>query len=145
MKTSNWIERGFASLEAHKWFDGIQLLRGALQRAFRLNQPEEVELIIQKTSEYLLSNQKSDLFCHFVLEVLPLFGKKNQDRKWIKIIPIIIDTLRRGKLSECTNKFLNKVILSKNFHDDIFIKELYLQISNKKFFHEITKKTYSYI
>jgi hypothetical protein len=136
MKPNNWIEKGFASLEAHQWFDGIQLLRGALQRAFQLNQPENAELILEKTSDYLLSNQKSNLFCHFVFEILPLFGKKNRDEKWIAIFPIIIDTLRRGKLDECANKLMNKVILSKMFNEDFFLKELTLQIDNNKFSNE---------
>jgi hypothetical protein len=136
MKTNSWIEMGFASLEAHQWFDGIQLLRGALQRTFQLNQPEKAELIIKKTSDHLLSNQKRELYCHFILEILPLFGKKNQSQEWILIFPTIIDKLRRSKVEDCTTKFLNKVILSKNFLDDLFIKELTLQVKNKDFLQE---------
>ena len=75
MRTEKWIERGLDSLQAGQWFDGIQLLQGALRRAIRLNQPELVKEIIQKSSDYLLPGQQTEIFCHFILDSLLLIGK----------------------------------------------------------------------
>lgn len=133
MRTDNWIERGLVTLQARQWFDGTQLLRGALQRAVRLNQPEKVKLILRKSSEFLLPEQQNDLYCHFILETLPLLGKKNREKDWVVILPEILSILREGKLDTCITKFLNKLVSSKKFQDLTIIDELYLQVTEMNF------------
>ena len=128
MEIEKWIERGFDSLKANQWFDGIQYIQGGLQRSFQFDQVKKVETIYQAASELLLPANKQKLFCQLVMDSLPHLRKNVNNKKWIMLYPFIFSILNKKGLESCISNFKNLLIADKSFQKEDFIQELHTLI-----------------
>ncbi|MHA1976295.1 MAG: hypothetical protein ACW98F_01215 [Candidatus Hodarchaeales archaeon] len=144
MKTDKWIERGLSSLSSGDIFDGMQLIEGAILRAFRLNHPDIALKIFKSTSEILISKKLEDLNCQFVLGTIPLFKKKIGNIDWFVIIPDILFVLRERNMLSCISKFINKMILETKFAQEDFIHLMMESIPRTQYSKEVVADLYYY-
>jgi len=129
LEIEKWIERGLDSFKANRWFDGIQYIQGSIQRAFQSNQAKDVEIIYQKSSEFLCAANKQKLFCKLVMDSLPHLRKKISNKEWIMIYPTIFSILEKEGMEFCISNFSNELITNKSFQEEEFIQELHNIIS----------------
>ncbi len=137
MKIDNWIERGLSSLSADEIFDGMQLLEGAMQRVFRSNKPKIALRIIKGTNEILIGKGLNEIFCKFILDIIPLFRKKLGDMDWFMLIPDILSILRKQSMSMCTSNFLNRLILESKPVQEDFLESFVSSIAQKQYTKEV--------
>ncbi len=132
MKQNTWLNKGIRSLEEKKWFDGIQLIQGALQRSFRGNDYENVKKILNKTSELLTPAEKTNIFCQLVLSTILPIGERIKNEEWLTILHLIFRILVETKSNGCLSKIKIRIIETKYYHDNNVLEYLKKEISNKK-------------
>ncbi|MHA2238039.1 MAG: hypothetical protein ACXACP_14130 [Candidatus Hodarchaeales archaeon] len=142
MDLDTWLKNGIESFEKQEWFDGIQLIQGALQRSFRRNLSENVKNIIKFTSEFLIPAEKSDLYCQLALSTILPIGKRSKDQEWLTLLPLILGIIVDMNKNSCLAKFNKKIIETKYFHEDVVLEFLQNNISSEK--HEIKLKAELY-
>lgn len=119
-----WLERGMDELQQGHWFDGFQMLEGALQRAFRFNEPDHAQVIISKALSAFSSTKQSKLACDFVLSLVLNLRQKRKDASYVKLIPFVFSELRRVSLKECVRNLCNHIITEKTFQGSEFLSHL---------------------
>ena len=133
MKIDNWIDRGLDSLSSGDFFDGIQLIEGAIRRTFRSDHPDTALRIFKRTSEILIPEGLEDLYCQFILGTIPLFKKKVGNIDWFDLIPELLVILRENNIPLCIPKFINKMILETKIAQEDFIQTMMLNVAKRKY------------
>ena len=132
MKQDTWFKSGIESLEKEKWFDGIQLIQGALERSFRKNDYENVENIMIKSAEILILADRLDLYCQLALSNILPIAERGKDEEWFLLIPTIYGVLVKVKSESCLVKIRTKIIETKSFQEKIILEHLKKIISKEK-------------
>lgn len=132
MKQDTWFKNGIESLENQKWFDGIQLIQGALQRSFRKNQYENTKNILVKSGEILIIAGEIDLYCQLALSTILPIAKREKEEEWVFLIPVILGNLVKVKSTNCLLKIRNKIVETRNFQEKIFLEHLKKIIAKEK-------------
>jgi hypothetical protein len=124
MKKNPWLERGLVELQQKHWFDGFQMLQGALQRAFRFNKPNSAKIIIAETISQLSAGKQEKLTCDFMSTFMKNLCSKRHDRNWVELIPFSFKEMYTVSLEECIRTICNQIISEKAFQDLEFLQHL---------------------
>ncbi len=144
MKIDKWIERGLNSLSSDEIFDGMQLIEGAIRRVIRKNDPEIALKIIKDTNEILVQRGYEDVYCKFILNIIPLFKKKSGELEWFELFPEILLLLRKSNTPKCISRCKNKLILETKMIEVDFIQSLMAITVKKHYPKEILADMYYY-
>ncbi|PWI48750.1 hypothetical protein CEE45_05015 [Candidatus Heimdallarchaeota archaeon B3_Heim] len=144
MKIDNWIERGLNSLSSGDFFDGMQLMEGAIRRVFRSDHPDTALRIFKSTSEILIAEGLEDLYCQFIIGTIPLFKKKLGNIEWFALLPEILVILRENKVLLCIPKFINKMILETKIAQEDFIQTMIFDVAKGKYSKNIVADLHYY-
>lgn len=124
MKENPWLERGIDELHKGHWFDGFQILQGALQRAFRLNQPNDAEHIISEATAIFASGNQTKLACDLVLALIITIRQRLNDLVYARLIPFCISELRKASLETCVRTVCNQIMMENSFRGSEFLLHL---------------------
>ncbi|MFX0181702.1 MAG: hypothetical protein ACFE95_01370 [Candidatus Hodarchaeota archaeon] len=124
MKKNPWLERGLVELQQKRWFDGFQMLQGALERAFRFDKPNNAEIILAETIIQLSAGKQEKLTCDFMSAFMKNLSSKHHDRKWVELIPFSFNKMHIVLLEECIRTICNQIISEKAFQDVEFLHHL---------------------
>ncbi|UCE13714.1 MAG: hypothetical protein JSV04_00730 [Candidatus Heimdallarchaeota archaeon] len=142
MKRDLWLERGMDELQQGHWFDGFQMLEGALQRAFRLNKPDQVEKIVSKALSTFSSTKQSKLACDLVHSLILNLRQKRKDLSFVKLIPFVFSELRQASLEKCVRNLCNQIMLEKTFQVSEFLSHLNGLIIKSHFSDDVISDLY---
>ncbi len=118
---SPWLRRGLEEIRRKSFFDGFQLLQGAIQRAFQHDDHLMAKQIISKALiEFNIFDQRN-LACELVKNTVKLLHRKQKIRAWTELIPFTLENLRTLSLEDCIRVFLNQLLSVKSFQDPDFI------------------------
>ncbi len=124
MKENPWLERGLDELRKNHWFDGFQILQGALQRAFRLNQPDDAKFIISEATSIFVSGNQTKLVCDLVLVLIVNIRQRLSDLSYARLIPFCFAELRKASLENCVRTVCNQIMMEKSFQGSEFLLHL---------------------
>lgn len=142
MKTNPWLKRGLDELQQGHWFDGFQMLQGALQRTFRCNEPDHAKMIISKAVPLFVSGNQAKLACDLVLGLIKSISRKINKRAYAELIPIIFVDLRTASLENCVQSICNRIIKEKVFQGSEFLSHLKDMIIEANFNDNIVSDLY---
>jgi hypothetical protein len=124
MKKNLWLERGLAELQQQHWFDGFQMLQGALQRAFRFNKPNSAkEIITEAIAQFKAGNQEI-MACKFMSIFIKNLCSRSHNRDWIELIPFSFNEMRKISFENSIRNICNQIISEKTFQDSEFLQHL---------------------
>ncbi|MFX0170359.1 MAG: hypothetical protein ACFE9L_00405 [Candidatus Hodarchaeota archaeon] len=141
MKKNLWLERGLAALQQKHWFDGFQMLQGALQRAFRFNNPNSAKEIITEAITQFSAGKQEIMACKFMSIFIKNLCSRHHHCKWVELIPFSFDEMRKLSFEKCIRNICNQIISEKNFQDSEFLQHLYNLILEKKY-NEVVSDLY---
>ena len=124
MKKDPWFERGLAELEQSRWFDGFQMLKGAIQRTFRFNNPDHVKMILSKVIPLFMTGNQVKLACDLGQSVIIGVRPKAKERIYVDLIPFILNILQEESLESCVKAICNQIIVEKAFQVSEFLSHL---------------------
>ncbi|MFX0049943.1 MAG: hypothetical protein ACFE8U_01495 [Candidatus Hermodarchaeota archaeon] len=124
MKKNLWLERGLAELRQENWFDGFQMIQGALQRAFRFNKPDSAKEIITEAIAQFSAGKKEIMACKFLKNLIKNLCSRHHKRNWVELIPFSFDEMRKMSFEKCIRNICNQIIAEKTFQDSQFLQHL---------------------
>jgi hypothetical protein len=133
MQKNPWLERGLNELDNNRWFDGFQMLQGALQRTIRLNQPENAKMVITESLHRFKNGKQEKLACNLFRILVTNLQKKMKERIWIELIPYGFIELKKLSMMKCIRTQCNHIIVEKAFQDSDFILHINNLLLEDKF------------
>ena len=133
MKEDPWFERGLEELKRGHWFDGFQMLKGAIQRTIRNNNAEHVKLILSKAIPRFISGDQEKLACGLGQNLINNIDLKIKERIFADLIPFVLTLLREENLETCVQSICNQIMVRKSFQTSEFLKHLKNQINEANF------------
>jgi hypothetical protein len=124
MKKNPWLERGLDELKQGHWFDGFQLLKGALQRTFRFENPDHVKMILSKAIPLFTLGNQEKLACELGQSIITGIRTKTTERLYVELIPFFLDKLREESLESCVKAICNQILEEKAFQVPEFLSHL---------------------
>ena len=124
--TSNlWFDNGMEAIRENRWFDGYQMLYGALVRATRIKDSETIHKIIINSIPLFVTGKQTDLACNIALSFISNFPKINKsESEWLSLIHILFDYLHQNQLENCLVEVRRTIITNKKFSHTDFIIDL---------------------
>ncbi|MFX1282317.1 MAG: hypothetical protein ACFFB5_01625 [Promethearchaeota archaeon] len=120
-----WFSKGLAELHQGHWFDGLQMLQGAIQRAFRSGEPKHAGMVISKAIPLFASGNKAKLACDLTLALIMNISRNPNERVNAELIPRIFVDLRAVSLENCIQTIRNYIIIDKKFQESEFLSYLH--------------------
>ncbi|MHA2245049.1 MAG: hypothetical protein ACXADY_08775 [Candidatus Hodarchaeales archaeon] len=142
MKTNLWLKRGLDEIRQGHWFDGFQMLQGALQRTSRCDEPDHAKMIISKAVPLFVSGNQAKLACDLVLGLIKSISQKINERAYAELVPSIFADLRTSSLENCVQNICNRIIKEKVFLGSEFLSHLQDMILEANFNDNIVSDLY---
>lgn len=133
MKKDPWLKSGLDALQQGHWFDGFQMLKGALQRVFRFDEPNNAKIIISKAIPLFNSGNQEKLACDLVLDLIKSLRQRAAEQSYAKLIPQAFVDLRKASLEMCVRTICNQIIIEKAFQGSKFLSHLHNLILEANF------------
>ncbi|MFX1504903.1 MAG: hypothetical protein ACFFDC_02205 [Promethearchaeota archaeon] len=124
MKKDPWFERGLDELKQSHWFDGFQMLKGAIQRTFRFDNPAHAKRILSEAIPLLTVGNKEKLACDLGQSIIIGIRPKIKNRIYVDLIPFILAALREESLESCAKAICNQIMVEKAFQVSEFLSHL---------------------
>ncbi|MHA2202092.1 MAG: hypothetical protein ACW991_00245 [Candidatus Hodarchaeales archaeon] len=124
MKKDRWFERGLDELQQGHWFDGFQMLKGAIQRTIRLNNPDYGKMILSKSIPLFATGNQEKLACDLGLYLIMSIRLKIKEHIYADLIPVILVAFRGENLEKCVQTICNQIIVEKAFQASEFLSHL---------------------
>lgn len=128
MTSNSWFDNGIAAIQEKRWFDGYQMLFGALVRALRVKDLKTVHKIMINSIPLLVVGKQNNLACNIALSFINNFPKIDErELEWLDQIHILLDILHQNKLENCLVEIRRGIITNKKFSSIEFIIDLTIQ------------------
>ncbi len=137
-----WLKRGLVELQQGHWFDGFQMLQGAIRRAFRYGDPDRAKMVISKAIPLFASGNQAKLACDLVLALIMGISRKINERVYVELIPITLVNLRSASLENCVQTVCNQIIIEKVFQRSEFLSHLHDLIHKANFNPNVVSDLY---
>jgi hypothetical protein len=131
MRQNIWVERGLEALQQGQWFDGLQMLQGAVERTSRQDQPDVSERIITQILP-IFPEDWATLACELVREIITQVRVRKSQLEWVRLIPMVLTTLRENSSQECIRTVKNQIIMDIGLRDNDFLINLEALITEEK-------------
>jgi len=126
--TNSWFDNGIAAIRENRWFDGYQMLYGALVRAARNKNSKIVHKIITNSIPLFITGNQNSLACNIALSFINNFPKINDtELEWLTQLHILFSILHQNKLEDCLVEVRWAIITNKKFSPIEFIIDLTIQ------------------
>lgn len=125
MKQDLWLNRGLEELKQEHWFDGFQMLQGALERTVRCNKPGHAEKIISKATPLFTSKEKEKYAIDLILGLILNIRRRLDARDFVELIPFSFGNLRKSSLENCVFTICNQILIEKAFQNSEFLSHLH--------------------
>ncbi|MFX0123321.1 MAG: hypothetical protein ACFFAE_06745 [Candidatus Hodarchaeota archaeon] len=125
MEKDPWFERGLDELKQGHWFDGFQMIKGAIQRAIRFDKPDHAKMILSKAIPLFATGEQKKLACDIGLSLIISIRQKIPEHIYADLVPGILVALRENILEECAQTICNQIMVEKAFQKPEFL--LYLK------------------
>ncbi|UCG89554.1 MAG: hypothetical protein JSU57_03520 [Candidatus Heimdallarchaeota archaeon] len=142
MTKDPWLKRGLVELQQSHWFDGSQMLQGAIRRAFRYDEPDHARVVISKSVPLFASGNQTKLACDLVLTLITCISRKNTERVYTKLIPFTLIDLRAASLETCVRTICNRIIMEKAFQESEFLSHIHNFILEANFDQNVVSDLY---
>ncbi|MFW9780506.1 MAG: hypothetical protein ACFFE8_16820 [Candidatus Heimdallarchaeota archaeon] len=131
MRHNIWVERGLEALQKGQWFDGLQMIQGAVERTGRQDQPDVVEQIINQILPIFPENWNT-LVCELVREILTQIRIRKSQLEWVKLIPLMFSIIREIPRKSCVSLAKNQIVMDAGFLNNEFLVNLEGVIAEEK-------------
>ncbi|MFW9853982.1 MAG: hypothetical protein ACFFFG_02950 [Candidatus Thorarchaeota archaeon] len=131
MRQNIWVERGLEALRQGQWFDGLQMIQGAVERAGRQDQSDVVEQIINQILP-IFPEDWNTLVSELVREILTQIRVRKSQLEWIRLIPLIFSVLRKISHEPCVHLARNQIVMDAGFQNNDFLLNLEGVIAEEK-------------
>ena len=108
MKQDIWLDKGLEELNQEHWFDGFQMLQGALARTVRCNKPDHAKMIISKAIPLFTSKEKEKLVIDLILGLILNIRRRLDNWNFVELIPFSFENLRKSSLENCVFTICNQ-------------------------------------
>ncbi|MFX0014272.1 MAG: hypothetical protein ACFFB2_07260 [Promethearchaeota archaeon] len=142
MITDPWISRGLDEIKNGHWFDGFQMLQGAIQRAFRYGKPDQAKVVISKAVPLFTSGNQKRLACELVLVLIMRTSQKVNERAYAELISESLVELTKASLDSCVQTICNRIIIEKVFQRSEFLSQLQSLILEANYPYEVISSLY---
>lgn len=123
-KKDPWFERGLDEIKQGNYFDGYQMVKGAIQRTIRFNNPDHAKMIISKVIPLFATGNQEKLACDLGLSLIISIRHKIKERTYADLIPTILVALRTTNLEKCVQTNCNQIMVEKAFQVSEFLSHL---------------------
>ncbi|MFW9903059.1 MAG: hypothetical protein ACFFFH_01890 [Candidatus Thorarchaeota archaeon] len=142
MKKDPWFERGLDELKQGHWFDGFQMLKGAIQRTFRFNDPDHAKMILSKSIPLFTTGNQVKLACDLGQSVIIGIRTNAKEHIYIDLIPFILAALQEEGLESCVKAVCNQIMVEKAFQVSEFLSHLKDIIDESNFNENVISALY---
>ncbi len=142
MKDNPWLLKGLEEFRNDRWFDGFQMIQGALQRAFRFNEPNTAKDIISQAVPSLQAGDHEKLTCDLMRALFNNIRLKYESREWVELIPFSLNELRNAALIDCIQTISNYIISEKVYQNSNFLLHLDNLILEEKYSPSVISDLY---
>lgn len=142
MKNNPWLLKGLEEFKRDRWFDGFQMIQGALQRAFRFNEPNSAKDIITQAIPSLQAGDHEKLICDLMRTLIKNIRQKTKSRDWVELIPISLNEMRNAGLFDCIQTVNNYIISEKAYQNSDFLLHIDNLILEEKYRSSVISDLY---
>ncbi|UCG00380.1 MAG: hypothetical protein JSW11_12095 [Candidatus Heimdallarchaeota archaeon] len=142
MKKDPWFERGLDELKQGHWFDGFQMLKGAIQRTILFNNPDHAKMILSNTIPLFATGKQEKLACNLGLSLITSIRPKIKEHTFADLIPIFFALFREENLENCIQTFCNQIMVEKAFQVSEFLSYLDNFVSKTNFNKSVISDLY---
>ncbi|MFX1516149.1 MAG: hypothetical protein ACFFC6_07565 [Promethearchaeota archaeon] len=142
MKEDPWFERGLNALKQGHWFDGFQMLKGAIQRTLRNNNADHAKMILSNAIPLFITGNQEKLACGLGQNLINIIDYKIKERTYADLIPFVLALLREENLEMCVQSICNQIMVGKAFQTSEFLNHLRNQINEANFNTDVLSDLY---